>query len=205
MAALPLSPDSARANPIPPFVDSNRDAVRAAPRVPAGRDSLAALAQPAASVAAFSPAYARRQSPSALLADMLDTLQDCVTEPQLRAWHSATTEFRASLPEMLLERIERQRRTQQQVITEERRRQLIAGRIAQARSLRTLAQDHRPALLAEISGAMNRHRMAETTFGKLALRDGAFVGDLRRGRGLRPATAIKVRAFIAMLDAREGC
>jgi len=45
MAALPLSPDSARANPIPLLADSNRDAVRAAPRVPAASDSLAAHAQ----------------------------------------------------------------------------------------------------------------------------------------------------------------
>jgi hypothetical protein len=70
---------------------------------------------------------------------MLDALQDCVTEPQLRAWHSATTEFRASLPELLLERIERERRTQQQGIADERRRQLVADRVAQARSLRALA------------------------------------------------------------------
>ena len=188
-----------------PTIQSGAVVARPAPRVPAGAHSLVMLAQPVASVSAFSPAYARRQSPSALLADMLDTLQDCITEPQIRAWHSATTEFRAGLPELLLERIERERRSQQQVITEERRRQLIAGRVAQAKSLRAVAKDHRPALLVEILEAMKRHPMTEGHFGAKALRDRAFVGDLRRGRTARGATANKVRAFLALLDAQGGC
>ena len=44
MAAIALRPDSVRANPDPLSADSNRDAVRAAPRVPSGRRSLASEA-----------------------------------------------------------------------------------------------------------------------------------------------------------------
>jgi len=46
MAAIALRPDYVRANPDPLLVDSIRDGMRAAPRVPAGRDSLAAAAVP---------------------------------------------------------------------------------------------------------------------------------------------------------------
>lgn len=38
--------------------------------------------------------------------------------------------------------------------------------------------------------------ITETTFGRLAVNDGKFVGRLRDGKGLTLATAEKVRVFI---------
>lgn len=53
-------------------------------------------------------------------------------------------------------------------------------------------------LLAEIDSFLARPDVGitETTFGRLAVNDGKFVGRLRDGKGLTLATAEKVRAFI---------
>ena len=53
-------------------------------------------------------------------------------------------------------------------------------------------------LLGEIGKFLVRHpSMARTTFGRLAASDARLVEEMRRGREVRPATAAKVRAFMA--------
>jgi hypothetical protein len=52
-----------------------------------------------------------------------------------------------------------------------------------------------------ISAAMKRHGIAQTRFGRDAVRDPRFVLDvLRYNREPRPETAARVRAYIASLD-----
>lgn len=53
------------------------------------------------------------------------------------------------------------------------------------------------ALLREIDAFREGHGMAETTFGRLAVNDGKFVGRLRGGAGITVATVDRVRAYIA--------
>jgi hypothetical protein len=53
------------------------------------------------------------------------------------------------------------------------------------------------ALLRDITDYCRRTRMAESTFGRLAVNDGKLVGRLRLGGRLRTDTAERVRAFIA--------
>jgi hypothetical protein len=54
-------------------------------------------------------------------------------------------------------------------------------------------------LLSEIENFLvhTHPKMAESTFGRLAVNDGKFVGRLRNGGGLTLTTAEKARAFIA--------
>jgi hypothetical protein len=52
-------------------------------------------------------------------------------------------------------------------------------------------------LLAEIEAFLATRKMAETTFGRMAVNDGKFVGRLRTGANLTVATIERVRAFIA--------
>lgn len=51
-------------------------------------------------------------------------------------------------------------------------------------------------LIAEIDAFLARTGMAETTFGRLAVNDGKFVGRIRSGGGLTLATLERVRTFI---------
>ena len=51
-------------------------------------------------------------------------------------------------------------------------------------------------LLEEIEAFVRDHRMAETTFGRLAANDGKLVGRLRAGKGITTRTVEKVRAFM---------
>jgi hypothetical protein len=53
------------------------------------------------------------------------------------------------------------------------------------------------ALLRDITDYCRRSRMAESTFGRLAVNDGKLVGRLRLGGRLRAGTAERVRDFIA--------
>lgn len=53
------------------------------------------------------------------------------------------------------------------------------------------------ALLAEIDGFLADRQMKETTFGKLAVNDGKFVGRLRSGANVTVNTVQRVRDFIA--------
>lgn len=56
-------------------------------------------------------------------------------------------------------------------------------------------------LLKEIDGFLRSQpddgRIAESTFGRLAVNDGKFVGRLRRGEGVTIDTVDRVRRFIA--------
>jgi len=53
-------------------------------------------------------------------------------------------------------------------------------------------------LLSEIDRFLAREdvKMSETTFGRLAVNDGKFVPEIRRGRRVWPETAAKAREFI---------
>jgi hypothetical protein len=51
-------------------------------------------------------------------------------------------------------------------------------------------------LLADIEVFLATARMAETTFGRLSVNDGKFVGRLRAGANPSMRTAAKVREFI---------
>lgn len=52
-------------------------------------------------------------------------------------------------------------------------------------------------LLTEIDSFCERHDIAPTRFGQLALNDKAFVAQLRNGRRIWPETEMKIRAWMA--------
>lgn len=52
-------------------------------------------------------------------------------------------------------------------------------------------------LLAEILRFQRRHDMPDTVFGRRAINDPRLIGDLQRGRELRPETVARVRRFMA--------
>ena len=52
-------------------------------------------------------------------------------------------------------------------------------------------------LLGDIRTFCREHGMAETTFGRCAVNDGKFVGRVRDGARIRPATLKKVQAYMA--------
>ena len=56
--------------------------------------------------------------------------------------------------------------------------------------------DARQELLSEIDGFLAQHRMAPTTFGLKALKDGKFVGRLREGGNLTIRTIERARQFM---------
>lgn len=51
-------------------------------------------------------------------------------------------------------------------------------------------------LLAEIEAFLATRKIAETTFGRMAVNDGKFVGRLRAGKNLNVQTVTRVREFI---------
>lgn len=51
-------------------------------------------------------------------------------------------------------------------------------------------------MLAQIDEFLRRTDMPCTRFGRRAVNDPRLVGDLRRGRQLRPETAARVAAFL---------
>lgn len=51
-------------------------------------------------------------------------------------------------------------------------------------------------LLSEIEAFLHGRDMAESTFGRMAVNDGKFVGRLRQGGNLTTATMDRVRQFI---------
>jgi hypothetical protein len=59
-------------------------------------------------------------------------------------------------------------------------------------------------LLAEIDAFLAPRRMAESTFGRLAVNDGKFVGRLRAGADFRTRTMERVREFICHCKAQEA-
>lgn len=59
-------------------------------------------------------------------------------------------------------------------------------------------------ILTEIEGFCQRHGLAETRFGELAMGDKPFVKQLREGRDVRVSTVEKVRAFMASYEAERA-
>lgn len=55
--------------------------------------------------------------------------------------------------------------------------------------------------LTDIEAFCERHGLAETRFGELAMGDKPFVKQLREGRNVQMRTAEKVRAFMASYEA----
>jgi len=51
-------------------------------------------------------------------------------------------------------------------------------------------------MLNEIEAYLNRTGMAETRFGRLAVKDPRLIGDLRQGRCLGPAIRSRIASFI---------
>jgi len=51
--------------------------------------------------------------------------------------------------------------------------------------------------LASIQRFLHRTGLPPTAFGRRAINDPRLVGDMKRGRELRPATAARVAAYIA--------
>lgn len=56
--------------------------------------------------------------------------------------------------------------------------------------------DTQTQLIAEIETFLSTRKMAESTFGRLAVNDGKFVSRLRIGANMTLATIDKVRGFI---------
>jgi len=59
-------------------------------------------------------------------------------------------------------------------------------------------------LIGEIEGYCRQHGLAESTFGRIAVNDGKFVGRLRAGRGVTARTMFRVRAFMGMPEGDHG-
>ena len=59
-------------------------------------------------------------------------------------------------------------------------------------------------LLSAIEKYLRRTDMPPTRFGREAVGDPRFVGDLRRGREPRPATVTRVAAYIAEHQPQEA-
>ena len=51
-------------------------------------------------------------------------------------------------------------------------------------------------LIGEIENYCRHHGVAESTFGKLVVNDGKFVGRLREGRRVTTATVSRVRRYL---------
>lgn len=66
-----------------------------------------------------------------------------------------------------------------------------------------LAMETQAILLAEIEEYLRTHKVAETTFGKLAVNDGKFVSRLRTGANMTLATVDRVRGFLRSQDQKE--
>ena len=58
-------------------------------------------------------------------------------------------------------------------------------------------------LVSEIEAFLRTCDMAESTFGRLAVNDGKFVGRMREGRGVQVDTVARVRSFIASFQRQE--
>ena len=59
-------------------------------------------------------------------------------------------------------------------------------------------------LLKRIEDYLRRTGMRPTEFGRRAVRDGLFVGQLRRGRTPRPPTEARVHAFLDQAEKELG-
>jgi hypothetical protein len=59
-----------------------------------------------------------------------------------------------------------------------------------------------PISLANIRRVCRLHSVAETRFGREAVNDPRLIYDLMNGRELRPATLVRVAAYISSLEGR---
>lgn len=59
-------------------------------------------------------------------------------------------------------------------------------------------------MLLKISEFLKRNKMPESTFGRLAIGDPRLVGDIKKGRQLRPVTAMRISTFMAFYDAERS-
>jgi hypothetical protein len=59
-------------------------------------------------------------------------------------------------------------------------------------------------LLTEIDSFCQRHGLAPTKFGLLALNDKAFVAQIKNGRRVWPETEAKIRKFMSEYAARQS-
>jgi hypothetical protein len=62
-----------------------------------------------------------------------------------------------------------------------------------------MAHDHAD-LLAELDAFLNRHGLADSTFGLRATGDSHLLARIRAGRPLRRSTILRVRRFMARTD-----
>lgn len=63
-----------------------------------------------------------------------------------------------------------------------------------------ISRNQARSLLVAVSDALDRHSIPPSRFGRMAVKDPAFVTDLRNEREVRPALEQRIRAFIAKLD-----
>lgn len=61
--------------------------------------------------------------------------------------------------------------------------------------------DTQTLLLSEIEAFLSTRKIAESTFGRMAVNDGKFVGRLRAGANMTLATVSRVRSFIETHEA----
>lgn len=59
-------------------------------------------------------------------------------------------------------------------------------------------------LLGEIEAFLKTRKIAETTFGRLAVNDGKFVGRLRSGANMTLQTVSRVREFLKSQQSGEA-
>jgi hypothetical protein len=68
----------------------------------------------------------------------------------------------------------------------------------------TGAPSRAPITLHTIHLACDRHGLARSTFGRLAMGDPRFIDDLSRGRTMRATTQARLSAFLEYLEAHHG-
>lgn len=78
----------------------------------------------------------------------------------------------------------------------------MAGSTDRAESAHDNPTLQSPNLRIAVSAALKHYGLSPTRFGRNAVNDPVFVSALRNGREVRPATADRVRAYIASLG---GC
>lgn len=64
--------------------------------------------------------------------------------------------------------------------------------------------DTQAQLLSEIETFLSTRKIAESTFGRMAVNDGKFVGRLRAGANMTLATVSRVRCFIEERESAAG-
>ena len=71
-------------------------------------------------------------------------------------------------------------------------------------TLQDQIEQARAAVAEEIERFLDRHDMAASRFGRLAMGDPTFVYELRRGRRLEPETIDALRLFMTCAKRRSG-